>query len=120
MVFSCTEHLLKHFHVEAIVRLRRAVLRNLLCKLLKERDKEVFFFFFFFHPPKHLFVRIASLVFGSQRAFINQHVLRGSNAQPRFGSDCGNTRGHKPHIISVCSWSLSRFLYEHVDIVMSE
>lgn len=41
--YSCAKHLLKHFHVEAIVRLRRTVLRNLLCKPLK-KGKEIFYF----------------------------------------------------------------------------
>lgn len=51
------KHPLKHFRAEAIVRLRRAVLRNLLCKPLGGGGD---FFSPLFHPPKHLFVRIAS------------------------------------------------------------
>lgn len=87
------KHPLKHFRAEAIVRLRRAVLRNLLCKPLGGGGGKEFFF-----PP--LSSSQASVcedcfsVFGSQRAFINQHVLRDISAQPRFGSDCGNTGGH--------------------------
>lgn len=65
-------------------------------------------------------------VFGSQYAFIKQLILWDVNAQPRFGSDCGNTGGYSTkHRYFSCSLSfievsLKAKAYRHVRAVAED